>query len=397
MEEPSPKFDDSIEIGEILSLLNKFKILLVVLPIVAFVVAWTITAYLIPKMYHSRASVAIDFPDRDFAIIGVESFDLDIIVEMANDGSLRDQLLDELSDTSNIGLNASRSGDDFIILEVTSENSEIAANTANLWADILVERINAEYGNNQDAEQLQRVIEDARLQYDEKQADYVQALADNKEEVIETNLKLEKELLRQYLSRIQENQILLEDITFFEEQLSIEMPETALTVGQTIAIVNLYQRAVQSPVNNLLSTSSINSLPDEYLISEAKEDLRNLKSLISNQSEYFMKEAQPLELSVQSLAAMSEVAESDLRFLSLERDKVLDDYFDLLSEYSDLVQYFDGNRSFAKILARAEISENPVGVSPLINASLVGVAAFILSLLVVFALDWLRKATSETV
>jgi polysaccharide biosynthesis transport protein len=287
------------------------------------------------------------------------------------------------------------SGSDASLLRLTasSPNPEAAADIANTWAHILVRYVNDIYGGDADdlgffTAQLDR----AAAQLTEAESALVTFQAQNSIEILNNELSAKLAAQKYYLDQRDGINYLMQDIRDLRAQLASRPATYRITFGDRLTALSLQMKAfnAQSGIPIELQVADPDVLSDQSLA----EQLNLLDELILTlQGRSLEVEQYLVALGPEILALQEELQMSRTELSRLTRAQtVADETYVTLSRKVEESKITAEDRDGKILLAsRAAAPSSPVGPRKLLNTAIAGVAAGMVSVLVIFVLEWWRQ------
>ncbi len=232
--------EEVIDLRELIRTLWAKKWIILGVTIMAGLVAFLVSSYLVPERYQSASFVTITEPvlRTEFETsIQANPVQLETsgLAELAEAAEFQEQVFEQLGITDlkeqqTIEVAALMQGEGQLRLQVTSEDPTLAAKAANAWAAALSERLNELYGTSQETlENLESDAARAMIDWSSAQEALETFLPESQVYALEVELSEEKRALARYLDRVEGNLLLISDVKALLSQLGLE--DTGVNLG----------------------------------------------------------------------------------------------------------------------------------------------------------------------
>jgi capsular polysaccharide biosynthesis protein len=334
---------------------------------VAALIAWLVSAFLIPKRYQSTAIVFItpvgiheSLESEGEILLNVPEIDqLATLVQSQNivgrlDFKPLEDIRVEASENEKVE-NSTRPHDTVqLSLMATANTAQRSAELANRWAEAFLTYLSEQYGAESVYAQLEQSLSEKLPDYEAYESDGMDNVLGGQKDVLAARLSRAQQALERDLAAIEQCQALREDIETFHWQ---EQPEDSWTLEQEIMLAVLYQRAA------VLLSDGQGSYPVQVFSQQGDS--------VTQTGEMLTTLDQLLEEKQAALEAGLETRQAAIVYLGTRLEA-------------------STNGQVAQLAIRATPPAQPLGLSPGINASLAGFLALMLAGLVVVFLEWWR-------
>ena len=346
-------YEDVIDLRELIKTLLKCKWIIVSVTLLAAVVAFLTSKFIISPQYEVATRVGIRQP----------SFVLNLEPNINNPSPLEDdrQLteitkgLPQLAETADVWLSvceemnliclregnqkpeleAALVGTSQLILTVTSSNPEILTEFANLWAEEVIKRWDMIYDIEKiQISQLEEEVARASDIWDSAQNALEDYLPESQINVVEVQLNQAKQILANYLSEIEGNESIIRDADSLDTRLGKQDQSSKLLIGDALSLVGLLQRSTGGVSGTQFQVTGTDIYGQEYTISEARKTLADLVSALDDQNNQLEMKFVDLEVMIAQLTLGKEAEQSRITRLEEERDRALNNYH-VLARYLD--------------------------------------------------------------
>jgi uncharacterized protein involved in exopolysaccharide biosynthesis len=389
-------YEDVIDLRELIQTLWNFKWLIVGATLLAALVAFLVSTYLLPAQYQADAYLTVTEPiiraELDSAIqVSPVLPDTNALSQLAEaevylQQALEQAGLEEYREDHPLEMEAALQGGSQLRLRVTTDDPERAARIANTWAAVLVGRLNDLYGTG---EQTLAVLENEVRAAEENWAAAQQRLEEylplSRVDALQVTLGAARENLSVTLRKIDSNQLLISDARTLQAQLSVLPAETRLRTSTVIQLISLQQRAAGGPTITLQVEQA---LEEDLTAGEARSLLEDFTAALEVQILELEGEITALEERIAGLAVTLEEEQFRVEQLTQERNLARSAYTALSSQLEESrITQAQEERS-AKIGAEAVVPEEPAGFSNLIVIGLAGGLGLLGACLLVYFYDW---------
>ncbi|MBN1246422.1 MAG: hypothetical protein JXC32_02135, partial [Anaerolineae bacterium] len=278
-------------------------------------------------------------------------------------------------------------------LKATSSYAQETAEIANTWARVLVRYVNDIYGATGDdlgffSEQLERAERDLA----DAEAALVAFQSTNQIDVLGNELSAKLNAQKHYLSDRDNISYLMQDIRDLRAQLANQPASYSITFGDRLTALSLQVKAfnAQSGIPIQLQITDPDALSDQSL-GEQLDLLDGLVLTLERRSEQVSQQLAALEPEILALQERLQLAQTERDRLK-RAQSVADETYVTLSRKVEESKITAGDQDGQMLLAsRAAVPERPVGPRTLLNTAIAGAAAGMLSVLVVFVLEWWQQ------
>lgn len=382
---------DTVEIidirGLILTLWSKKWHILGTALLVGLLV-FLISSYLVPEQFQATAIITIT--DRNtWASMEVKG-----LPQLAESDQLLNQIYEELGNTDLESellseLTADAAVRSQLILQATAEDPALAANAANSWAVLVVEKLNALYGTSEESlETLEDQVAQAEADWFSAQAELEEYLSESKRDTYIPQLSTAQASLVDTLSEIEHNNLLLSDAAVIEEQLKGLGSNEPLNNGIALSLIILQGRAASGPGDMISISLQDNALPIDLSLSEAMGALEQFITALESQSQGLSSEIAALEEEISSLTQSSEEEEYEIEKLKVARNLAETNYNALAKDLNEGRNLQVQEASSIIVSSSALPPKESISPNILANTGFASVSAALLAMLVILFHGW---------
>jgi len=374
-----------IDLRELILTLWHRKWLILGAILLAGLVAFLVSSYLVPEKFQSSAIITIT--DRStWASLEVKS-----LPQLAESEELRALTfkamgITDLEAERPFAFSADMDVRSQLVLEVTAKDPHLAAEAANTWAEVVLERMKTLYGSSEDnLNSLEEEISPAWARYTAAQQELENFLSESHLDAYPSQLSAAQFALTETLLEIERNQLLISDIQTLAAQIESMDPAEVLNPGIAISLINLQGRAAGlqeiQPLQNLGEYSSLG-------LDDAAAFLQQFGAALESQNQQLASEVTVLEGQISDLSHSMEKERNQEEQLRIDRNLALGAYEALATDLEEGKILLAQEESSLKISAKALPPKDPLSPNVLANTGFAGVSAALLVILGTFFQDW---------
>jgi len=374
-----------IDLRELILTLWHRKWLILGATLLAGLVAFLVSSYLVPEKFQSSAIITIT--DRStWASLEVKS-----LPQLAESEELRALTfkamgITDLEAERPFAFSADMDVRSQLVLEVTAKDPHLAAEAANTWAEVVLERMKTLYGSSEDnLNSLEEEISPAWARYTAAQQELENFLSESHLDAYPSQLSAAQFALTETLLEIERNQLLISDIQTLAAQIESMDPAEVLNPGIAISLINLQGRAAGlqeiQPLQNLGEYSSLG-------LDDAAAFLQQFGAALESQNQQLASEVTVLEGQISDLSHSMEKERNQEEQLRIDRNLALGAYEALATDLEEGKILLAQEESSLKISAKALPPKDPLSPNVLANTGFAGVSAALLVILGTFFQDW---------
>jgi uncharacterized protein involved in exopolysaccharide biosynthesis len=423
----SPIHDDEIDLRAIFETLWKSRWVIVIVTLIAAVLTFSVSFWILPRTYEATSYVFIGNPVVEFVnapgttgiTISPILPDIKAVVKLATapgllEGVLKDPSINAAFSNEEIAISnlesmtvASDLGKDQISLLVTDTDPQRAALLANTWAEKLTDTVNATYGLGAMSTALDSQVSQSLQDYEQAQAILSDALSTSQLDALNAQLKRRQADLNCVLDSASQTMRVVNDLQALEKGLSSMAAEAPLSLGDGLALTTLRQRSLTSQPCQLAdqsqsSSGSVPSAPDftaqidsaafaGFTVSKALETAVQMRSGLQTQLTRLQEDQSRLEQEIPQLQRDLDNANEQLSQFKLNRDQSQDLYQALLLQQQRVATVLKQSAKVATISIGAVPPDKKSSPKVVSNTLLAGILGLLVSLLAVLAVDWYRS------
>jgi len=374
-----------IDLRELILTLWHRKWLILGAILLAGLVAFLVSSYLVPEKFQSSAIITIT--DRStWASLEVKS-----LPQLAESEELRALTfkamgITDLEAERPFAFSADMDVRSQLVLEVTAKDPHLAAEAANTWAEVVLERMKTLYGSSEDnLNSLEEEISPAWARYTAAQQELENFLSKSHLDAYPSQLSAAQFALTETLLEIERNQLLISDIQTLAAQIESMDPAEVLNPGIAISLINLQGRAAGlqeiQPLQNLGEYSSLG-------LDDAAAFLQQFGAALESQNQQLASEVTVLEGQISDLSHSMEMERNQEEQLRIDRNLAQGAYEALATDLEEGKILLAQEESSLKISAKALPPKDPLSPNVLANTGFAGVSAALLVILGTFFQDW---------
>ena len=406
---PVPTYDDEIDLREIFQTIWKARLVVIISTLAAAVIAYAVSAWLLPKQYQAAAYVVISRPTVQYAgqeggISAVPVVpDIKALPELVKIESILDQVVDDSRVAPLLASNGKQLsqkiqvsvfGNSQLRFQVTDTDPQRAAILATVWAEKAAEWVEFNYGLGGLEAALDSQITQTEQKYAEAQSALEIFLTEDPTRVLQSRVSaqtdayacLEKRIIAAGAldKRLDE---LKEKLTESDEPVTLSDALLLASIRQDIDTLETCGSAgviLQSPSPTLFN--GISSTQGLAVITSLNENLQQRIANSKHDQEALQMEILDLQVEIEQLS---------YRFNEYvrERDQTKLLYSQLVYQRSVMENVLQQGGRVATISAEAIVPQSASSPNPLLNTAAAGMVGLILSVLGILAVEWWRKST----
>jgi uncharacterized protein involved in exopolysaccharide biosynthesis len=377
-----------IDLKELILTLWRKKWLIVGFSLLFGLLAFLISSYLIPKKF--QASAVITITERNTWV----SMEVKGLPQLAASDQLLDQIYEEFGKTDLEGellsdLTADAVVRSQLILRVTAEEPDLAAEAANRWAELVVDKLNALYGTSESSlKSLEEQVTKAETDWSSAQVALEEYLSESQQDLYTAQLSAAQAALVDILSEIERNQLLISDVAAIEAQLEGLDPTEPLNTGIALSLIILQGRAATGPGELISTTLQDHALPADLSIAEAVLALNQFRTALEDQNQWLSGEKASLEEDISRLAVSYEEEENKIEKLKVERNLAQTNYNALARDLDKGEALQVEEASYIVVSSSALPPRDPISPNVIANTGFAGVSAALLIMVGILFYEW---------
>jgi len=403
------EFEDVIDLRELIRTLWHWKWLIIGVSVLAGLAAYLVSNFLLPPQYQAKAYLTL----LETSIRSNEiQLELDGLADLVEAEAVKQLVFEDLGITDweqqeAYDFSASMRGGDQLHLQVTVREPALAAETANAWADVVVDTLNELFGRGeQSGEVLELGVRRAKENWSAAQQALEDYYPENQVEALGVQLAAAKSRLALYQAKVDQTRLLLTDLAMLRRQLEDIPGESQISASRYLALVALQQRAVSASQDQL--TSDGVSSESGKLVLEIPEagfapisagsalaELQVLGTALEIVESEVLSLARETAAEVNQLRADLEIEEYQLAELTGERDLARQTYTALRSQLEENRISRTQQESVVQIGAEAVEPRIPSGPHSILITALAGLTAGGLAILSVMIREWWFSTDSD--
>jgi uncharacterized protein involved in exopolysaccharide biosynthesis len=298
-------------------------------------------------------------------------------------------------------LEADTGGNPSIVnLRATSDNAQYAADIANAWASVYVGHLNDIY--LQPGDQLtffEGQLAQARDNLDEADQAITEFQKRNDSAILQAQLAAKQSALSEYLAMNESLIMLQQNVQDLQNQLARRPADAASSLGDDLAQLLLQVNAFSNQSSDLpflLQVPGNGSLSDQTVGQQAAY-LGELATTVESKQAEVKKQMEALPAEIKAL--QGQIQEKDIEATKLARQRDLADtvYMTLAQKAKETEISAQDSSRLVRLASTAVAPDRPMSRGRLMNTALGLMLGLIVSVVVVFAVEYLRKPAKESI
>jgi capsular polysaccharide biosynthesis protein len=409
MDEKDQTFEDEIDIRALLMRLWKARKVIFITTLIAAILIFIVSYWILPKQYQATAYVLVDQPLISYSqsptnsgtIISPSIPDIKSLAGIATNPQLLLNVLDDpvirttfkleesYLETLENNSTADAIGSDQLRLNMVGDNPELVAKLVNVWAEKVTVFVNNTYGLGTLLKELDPQVQQSKGDYEKAQADLEQALATSQVDSLKAKLDSLKSDLDTVLGNSLSTKRVINDLQFFDQGLASLPGDTPLSLGDGLALITLRQRSmtVQSGLFTIqMDSSSFNN----FTISQARDAITQMRIGLQSQQIRLQSDQSKLEQEIPLVEKDLENAKKVIRDFQRESDQSYKIFADLQEKQKEITTILGINFQLAKVSLQAVPATKAESPRSLVNTVIAGFLGFILAVSWILFKDWIK-------
>jgi uncharacterized protein involved in exopolysaccharide biosynthesis len=412
MTSQSVYYEDEIDIREILNGLLKHKWWILGTAILFAVIALLVAKFLLPKTYVATSYIIFTKPsltaNLDSSIQSSPQIpDARSLTDLTKADDLVLSVFEEVRSMNTASesdelvsfkdqLNPVLVGTNQLKLEVTNLHPDRAAMIANVWAEKTAARLNLLLGSDVDSLlKLEEQTEEARQKWDRSENALIEYLPTSQADTLQVNITQARETLKKIISKIENIDLLLSDLSALQYRLIAQDANEVLTLDGILSMISLQQQAVGQFEGLQIQVSSPDIQAGGYTVRQSRTNVETLIESLQVQRQELLSNKQAKEAEITEFGTQLEEAQYNNAQLTVQRDLDLKAYEALSTHMEELrITLFQNDKS-VKVAGLALPPTDPSGPRALFVAAAAGAIGFALAAFFVLFFSW-WKSTDQT-
>ena len=403
----STTYDDEIDLREIALTLWKRRWLILILTLTAALIAFAVSAWLLPKQYQTVAYVTVSQPAVRY-LTGQEGLaavptapDIkalpelvqakNIMEQVANDPRVasllasRDYRFDEKAQVSAIGVSQLR-------FQVTDTDPQRAATLATVWAEKAAEWIEINYGLGELTASLDAQIAQTQQDYAQAQSNLEIFVAQDLTPVLTRQLSSHGDIYACLERRARAANAFLQRLKDLET--SLVQSDAPLTLSEAILLVSIEQDidaletcgsapVILQPASPMLFNGLSTSIGLE-VIASLRQNLQQRITHTQGEQDELQEEMLKLKVDLERLGYQ-------FNEISRQRDQAQTLYRQLTLQQTVIKSVLQQSGRVAELSAEAKVPQKASSPKLLVNTGVAGMLGLILGTLGTLGVDWWKK------
>ena len=383
--------EEIIDLRELILTLWAKKWVILGAAILAGLAAFVVSKFLVQERYQASAYLTITDPNlraelETSILTSPVEFETSGLSDLAESAELQQLAFNALGVIDPVEqrayeFSASMPGEDQLELMATARGPDLAAEAANAWASVVLNRLNGLYGTEEEAlNSLEMEVSRAGENWSASQLALETYLPESRLDSLSLQFSAARSKLAKYLKEIDCNQLLISDVQALQQQIGIYSDTEFLSTGTALSLISLQQRAVAVQDVTPLQIQIDQSWQADLTAAEAGVILVQLIEALESQDEKLSEEVHLLEDEISSLVLSQEKEQYQIDLLTQERDLARQAYIALSSQLEETRITLAQEERPVRIGAEAVEPMKPSSPNTLLNSVL---AAMIGAMLVV--------------
>ena len=303
---------------------------------IAGLIAFLITSFLIPFRYRATALITATVPE--IRIEFIEKW----TTQMARSDELLEMTFDELGindrkEQQSLGFSAYMEYWGKLELEITADDPYLAADTANVWAELVYDRIYDTLGTSEEMlDALKEEITQAEADWSIAKIELDEYLSTSYLESYPVKLSVTKSTLGEYKRIIDRNSLLISEVLTLESLIEGMDPSETLNPGTSRSLFNLLGQVGTLDEEHQLLDQDDPSIIFDLSKDEALDILQRFRAALGNQTMVLMEDSTTLENQITDLAASLEFEQGQVDDLILKRNLARKTYTEWVDQLNEL-------------------------------------------------------------
>jgi len=291
----------------------------------------------------------------------------------------------------------SGSDDSLLRLTVKLKSGTLAADVANAWAEVLVDRVNEIYGSSgEDLAFVSEQLAVTKVELDAAESAVVAFQGTNPISILQNKVSIRLGTQDQYLKQLRSIDNLTRDIRDLRSQMQAQPAGYRVTFGDRLTALSLQVRSfnAQTSMPIELQITSRDTLSDATL-AEQIQLLDELLVTLGERVTDIEGEIAALEPQILVLQRELEGEETELSRLTIARDLARDTYTLLTRKLTESQIAAADEQGRVVLASYAAVPDDPASPSKMLNTAIGLAVGVMMSTMVVFVLEWWRQGETS--
>ncbi|MDP1624583.1 MAG: Wzz/FepE/Etk N-terminal domain-containing protein [bacterium] len=403
----SENYDDEIDLRAIFQTLWKARLPILIVTLAAALVAFAVSAWILPKQYEAVAYVTVSQPAIRY-LTGPEGLaavpaapDIKALPELAQTKAILDQVMSDARVTPLLTSDGkgwsdktqvSAVGTSQLRFQVTDTDPQRVAILATVWAEKAAEWIEVNYGLGAFTANLDAQISTTQQDYTQAQSDLEAFLAQDQTPILFSRLGAQKDIYACLERRVRAANSLLLRLGDFETRLV--QSDDPLSLSDAILLVSIQQdldslETCGNPGTILQSSSPL--LFTGLSSSRGMEVITGMHKSLQQRIANSQNEQDALQNDVLKLQVEMEQLDYERSEYTRQRDQAATLYAQLTFQQAVMENVLQQSGRMAQISVEAKAPQFATAPRVIMNTALAGMAGLMLAVFWALATDWWRN------
>ena len=282
-------------------------------------------------------------------------------------------------------------GNSFFVFEVTGKDPALITSFAEAWSQDYVEYINTIFGSSDsNLKTLEIQVEKKWQEVLEKEEDLVASIDAGKLSRLNFRVDEIRSALDIYQKRVDQNQLLGEDVQVFRQKIATQDPKSSLSNADKLTLYSLQQRWVHFDGDRALEITESSLLGEDLTVGDAIQQLDNLRDMILRENDQIRNSINQLEDEFVELSAAVEQEKFTQNTIIQKRDQAWDSYRNIAADLENREMQVALNETWAQMVSDPAQPTSPINTSDILRDSILFgmLGAVLSSCLIIFVVWW---------
>ena len=389
----SPRWEDEIDLREIVRTMVRWWWLIVLVPFVAAIAGFGFTTLTRPVQYKASAIVT-----------GTSTKSIQIASSVATSDVVLKKLYNSLSDIQeeiksyedlsrylSVTAIKPRSAKSGVALEFRAKAlaPDIAARLDNEWVGLVAETTNETLRKDKEEnlKEIEALFNRAREDLTAAEKNLAEVEKEDEVAIINNRLSSLKTLQSQYLAKKRNIKLLLQDVILLRSRLEHKGEEKP-SLTDDLAILSLSLRSVGGSGSVQLQVSDASRLFSGDSMSERIDFLRNMQKGLEERLADLDVKSKSLDVQILGAQYELQVAQNRLDEATRKRSTAIENYKELSKKLEEAKVAVSVPQDKVEIFSKAVTPKKPLPRHRLLNAAIAAVTGFMLAVFGVFVIEW---------
>ena len=394
------------DIRQYINLLNRHKWIVIGLSFLFALLAFVISAFVLPPRYKSSALIGVTNPSVEVNLEPTinELYPLDDFRQLTETTKGLPNLAESddvlLTVCEEMGLVCLGDGNDLpnveaeligtnqLKLVVISDEASVSADFANYWSAEIIKRWEWMYGNADiDLDKLQSDLDTAYDSWNMAQKTLEEYLPESQINYLDIQLAQARNSLLSYLDEIKWNELIIQDAKSYSDRLGFQDQASNLLIGDSLSLIGILQRMSGGLSGTQLQLADSNLYGEGFSVSNGRDLSDEIVITLENENDQLRDKVSELESEIIDLSVLLEQEQSRILVLEQDRDQLWNSYQSQVLFYEEVRIAKLNNYQVANILSNAVEPEEEESITLIITA-LSLITGLLVSLFGFLIYDW---------